>query len=331
MKLNFIKNVLIFCLLFTFVLSIYAETENVAKVNYLKGTAYLIDESGKKSELKINSLIPINSTILTEKKSKVILTVKEIGKVEVNENSILKLDKAYLKKTETHLSLIKGSAKFQVSKLTKDEKLNLFTPTAVVGVRGTEYEVQIAPDGSTAVNTSEGIVEVKNEQNSVELSKGESCESPVDSKDIQKDEKTKNLKKWVKSKEEESLSKPVDKLTGIKERLDETAESQQKINLNTTDENSAQQNLETFRFNCCKSDGLFEAANLINKNASANPAVKETFDKISELYSKLDKLNKEIDQKFKKIDLEYEAKLKKIEKKFEEQEKKLEKKLEKYK
>ena len=40
----------------------------------------------------------------------------------------------------------------------------MYTPTAVVGVRGTAYELGIADDGSVAVNVNDGGVAVNNGQ-----------------------------------------------------------------------------------------------------------------------------------------------------------------------
>ena len=324
---NYILLVTIFSIL---VFNLYSE-DGVAKVELIKGKVFVTFESGEKRDLKLKEILPVNSVIETKKNSKAVLLVKEIGKVELEENSILKLDKPYLQKLQTHLSLTKGSAKFKVSKLVKDEKLNVFTPTAVVGVRGTDYEIQIADDGSTAINVSDGIVNVKNEEKEIELNKNQSCESPVDSKNIMRENNPKNMQEWKKNKNSELKTAPVEKIKNIKNRLGETVESQEKISKEVVDENSAKTNIEEFRFNCAKSEGLFNAANNVVSSAPNNESVKNEFIEVSSLYSKIERMNKEIDEKFKKLDREYELKLKKIEKKFEEQEKKLEKKLEKYK
>jgi len=324
---NYILLVTIFSIL---VFNLYSE-DGVAKVELIKGKVLVTFERGEKRDLKLKEILPVNSVIETKKNSKAVLLVKDIGKVELGENSILKLDKPYLQKLQTHLSLTKGSAKFKVSKLVKEEKLNVFTPTAVVGVRGTDYEIQIADDGSTAINVSDGIVNVKNEEKEIELNKNQSCESPVDSKDIMQENNPKNMQEWKKNKNFELKTAPVEKIKNIKNRLGETVESQEKISKEVVDENSAKTNIEEFRFNCAKSEGLFNAANNVVSSAPNNESVKNEFIEVSSLYSKIERMNKEIDEKFKKLDREYELKLKKIEKKFEEQEKKLEKKLEKYK
>ena len=59
---------------------------------------------------------------------------------------------------KTNVSMMSGSLAFKVQKLTGNEELNVRTESTVMGVRGTEFNVQRAPEGSVLVTCVEGKV-----------------------------------------------------------------------------------------------------------------------------------------------------------------------------
>ena len=60
--------------------------------------------------------------------------------------------------SRTNVTMMSGSLAFKVQKLTGNEELNVRTESAVMGVRGTEFNVQRAPEGSVLVTCVEGKV-----------------------------------------------------------------------------------------------------------------------------------------------------------------------------
>ena len=58
----------------------------------------------------------------------------------------------------TNINMMSGSLAFKVQKLTGNEELNVRTESAVMGVRGTDFKVQRAPEGSVLVTCVEGKV-----------------------------------------------------------------------------------------------------------------------------------------------------------------------------
>ena len=66
--------------------------------------------------------------------------------------------------TKATLPMLSGTLAFKVNKLTGNEELSVQTGSAVMGVRGTEFEVVSAPEGSILVVCVEGQVECEDDK-----------------------------------------------------------------------------------------------------------------------------------------------------------------------
>ncbi|MCF6334958.1 MAG: FecR family protein [Spirochaetales bacterium] len=67
-------------------------------------------------------------------------------------------------KNQTAFQMMSGSISFKVQKLTGRDGLNVQTESAVMGVRGTEFDVVYSPEGGILVLCNEGTVSVKDNQ-----------------------------------------------------------------------------------------------------------------------------------------------------------------------
>jgi nitrogen fixation protein len=77
-------------------------------------------------------------------------------------------------KTTVKVALFQGLATNKVNKLSEGSVYAVRTPTAVAGVRGTEFQCEVAEDGETEVVVFEGEVEVENSDGeAVSVSTGE--------------------------------------------------------------------------------------------------------------------------------------------------------------
>jgi hypothetical protein len=72
---------------------------------------------------------------------------------------------------ENYLFLAIGLIKSYITKFFPNFEVR--TPTAIAGVRGTEFTVEVLPDQTTIVSVYEGIVDVTTEGKTVRLKKGE--------------------------------------------------------------------------------------------------------------------------------------------------------------
>jgi len=77
------------------------------------------------------------------------------------------------KKKSSGFVLFVGMLKSRLKKM-PDEEMDFSGPTAVVGVRGTEFLIAVAEDGTSKVAVTRGVVDVQGEHNSVSLASNES-------------------------------------------------------------------------------------------------------------------------------------------------------------
>ncbi len=292
----------------------------IAKAKLVKGKVYIIKlETKKKTRLKINQKIPMNSEIITSPNSTAILFLKGGALVEIKEKSILRLNKSFINKNNTSLSLIKGRSKFKIRKLLKNSKFNVYTPTAVVGVRGTEYEIQLADDGSLGVNVDDGKIAVESDKENKVLNKNSSAEVDLENPAVIVGKK-KNLDKWNNNKRKEIKERPVTKTSVIKNELLQTKENQEKLlndikNIKKDRKKAESKEFDLFK-NLAKTEGLFKAAQNIKKANKHNKKVSQMYKTIKKIHSTLERLNRTIENKFNKLDEYYNKKSKELDEKY---------------
>ncbi len=81
--------------------------------------------------------------------------------VSIEENTAFYFEIAEVGGTpQTDFSLLSGSISFRVAQITGNGRLNVRTDSAVLGVRGTDFKVDSAPDGSLLVSVTQGRVAV---------------------------------------------------------------------------------------------------------------------------------------------------------------------------
>lgn len=113
--------------------------------------------------IKANATIPVGSEIRTGKKSTITLQLSRTLVCRIGPDSVVKLDALM---GEAGLTLRSGSVGAQVQPGTNTH-MKVVTPTAIAGVRGTEFivETDAAADGSSGSDTSvyvnEGTVAVQ--------------------------------------------------------------------------------------------------------------------------------------------------------------------------
>lgn len=87
--------------------------------------------------------------------------------VKISKNTAFYFDSAKVDGgSKTTFQLLAGSLSMKVGKLTGNNAVDVRTESAVMGVRGTEFEVSLAPEGSVLVTCVEGDVEVGEEKRS---------------------------------------------------------------------------------------------------------------------------------------------------------------------
>jgi len=87
-------------------------------------------------------------------------------------------------RNQTSFQMLGGSISFKVQKLTNNDTLDVHTESAVMGVRGTEFEIITSPDGGILVLCDEGAVSCKDDQGREKYSKPGSVVDKVPDKRI---------------------------------------------------------------------------------------------------------------------------------------------------
>ncbi|MDA3939747.1 MAG: FecR family protein [Spirochaetia bacterium] len=85
---------------------------------------------------------------------------------------------------KTSFQMLGGSLSFKVQKLTAKDTLDVHTESAVMGVRGTEFEIITSPEGGILVLCDEGAVSCKDDQGREQYSKPGSVVDKVPNKRI---------------------------------------------------------------------------------------------------------------------------------------------------
>jgi hypothetical protein len=109
----------------------------------------------------MGSVIKENSIIKTGKLSLLDLKYKNSGIIRINENSNINIERLLSSGTadETILNMDEGKVFVTVSKLMKDSKFQVKTPTSVAGIRGTSFRVS-SEKGISRVDVLKGSVKV---------------------------------------------------------------------------------------------------------------------------------------------------------------------------
>ena len=235
-----------------------------------------------------------------------ILTVKESSMVLIND-MLVKKDKG-----KNSIGVCFGKVDVAVKKLTKDEAFNVMSPSAVLGVRGTKFEVETLNDGSSVVKVKEGVVQVdgdkgasatvKSNQNAAADFYNDSINSNVDTGKFAQDQND-----FAKK----SPDKVMEKMTGkMQETVDKTAG-----NTNVSQDNIGDSS-DKFRKEKCMYAGMSETAKKIWSSNPTDKVVKMYYDRAKKIDARYAEVSKMIEARLQRVDQLYKEKSDKLDKKF---------------
>ncbi len=164
-------------------------------ITFSKGTVKIFDKDGKEQAIKQDSFLLPDYKIETGKDSFADLQLTDGVLLRIKENSSLILRKIFVDSANgelyTDLDLNKGKIFAKVgSKLGKNSKFNVITPTVVASVRGTEFIVEETGKG-TSTRVGDGSVEVTDLDDPDKQAVAESGEEiNADGKDLKEDKLT---------------------------------------------------------------------------------------------------------------------------------------------
>lgn len=156
--------------LFLALSSARSQTAVVAAGTPPHGGAVVLDFSGKVrvhaasgSPLPIvrNGILPQGARIETDANSKVLLRLEDGSEILLRDSSQLSLVQESLPSGTTLFELLLGRLRAVVTKrFTGKPSFQLGTPSAIVAVRGTKFDVEVNPHHVTEVDVEQGLVQV---------------------------------------------------------------------------------------------------------------------------------------------------------------------------
>lgn len=141
------------------------ENENVGKIVFVLGVASIVDAQGNKEPATRGAAINVGSQVITGDRSRVGIRMVDGAREEVFANSEFAVEAYHYNPLNPQASEVKFSLKTggllsetgKAGHAAKD-KYRLNTPLAAIGIRGTEYIVQVGQDFTQVQVLSGGVV-----------------------------------------------------------------------------------------------------------------------------------------------------------------------------
>ncbi len=135
----------------------------IGEVDKIKTYAYGTPEGGKREVLYQNDDVFTQEVVETVTDGALHITFADKTILRLGSKSQVTLDRFVYDPNASGGEMVarlgKGVFRFISGKLDK-KGVKVLTPTAVIGIRGTDFSVSVAEDGSTSVSVAEGQVEI---------------------------------------------------------------------------------------------------------------------------------------------------------------------------
>ncbi len=141
----------------------------LSKITFLQGDVILIRQ-GRQVSAKMNMKLLPEDVIIAKKDAKANIIIADFGICRIKENTRMRISELFkqAKLNKVKLNLQSGKLVIGLKKLAKESFFSVDTPTAVVGVRGTTFIVDVEADKDTPVTLKvavlSGSVEIINTQ-----------------------------------------------------------------------------------------------------------------------------------------------------------------------
>ncbi len=214
-----IRRIISLLFLFGFAAVGFSQTADVV---YVDGWVD-IKAGGDQFEARAGDMLRTGDSIITGDDSYAELEQKSLSTITVKPNSIFMLQEREGESgKETVLSTTVGSVSFKFGKLFGREPA-IATPSMTAGVRGTEFTVYAAEDGTSLVAVTSGLVTVSSRGASVDLAADEGVEVKAGEAPGEKFKlkgRELDFSTWNSEKYNALVSDPVKGLEGLSKQID---------------------------------------------------------------------------------------------------------------
>lgn len=294
----------------------------VAKIVSINGKVSIKGKKDKAFKKAIvNAKLSGDTYIKTEAKSTASIVLVGGSLLSVKESSMVLVNDMLVKKDKgkNSIGVCFGSVDVAVKKLSKDESLNVMSPSAVLGVRGTKFEVTTLPDGSSVVKVQEGVVQCDGEKSSATLKENENAAANFYDDELQSNI---DIDKFTVAQNDflkKSPDKVIEKMAG---KMDEIANDTEKLSQDVKEEN-LEESSDEYRKNKNFMAGLSENAKNIWKTNPTDKVVKMYYQRAKAIDARYAEISKMIEDRLQRVDQLYKERADNIEKKYQESGKKL--------
>lgn len=170
--LTYIFLIIIFCLS---ACPLYAFENQIGTIERVQGTVKVLRSDDRIEEGRVELGLLAGDMITTEKNASVWFALENTGSFKIGEDSQISIDELSSggDDDQPRIRLVLGFLWSKLKKIKKtDEGFKIHTPTAVIGIRGTEFDTVVSIDAASLVAVDEGIVELKTDDKKVSLDKG---------------------------------------------------------------------------------------------------------------------------------------------------------------
>lgn len=138
-----------------------ALTNNKALVTFLSGVSFVL-QGNDWQPLEIGDQLQGGNTVKVDEDSYCELQFGGLAVVRIEANTVLAIEELFLMSTGGNITfnITAGSALYKVGKLRGDQRFDIKTMTAVMGVRGTKFAVQVDEKEGTLLAVKSGALQI---------------------------------------------------------------------------------------------------------------------------------------------------------------------------
>ena len=222
-----IRNKLLLTVILLTLIITAGATAQESDVVYIDGWVDIKDSSGDVYELFIGDRIYFGDTVITGEDGVAELEPESGSRIIIQPDTVFSIKETnFSGKRQSVASTTLGQVSFKFNRMTSEPLIS--TPSTVMGVRGTEFTVYAAADGSALVAVESGAVEVSGQGESVLLSENEGVEVQTGAAPGEKFEikgKALDFTEWNSGKIAEMIGSPIEKLTELEQQLTQMADN----------------------------------------------------------------------------------------------------------
>ena len=142
-----------------------------------------VERGGGRRAIGRSAAIHYGDTLITGKDGRIRFTLTDAGSFTLESDTSVSIDELF-EEAEDEPMVLRMAAGYlwaRVSRLSSSpRRLEIHTPTVIAGVRGTEFELAAAADGSAAMAVDEGSVEMAVDGETLLVDKGSMAEVDAD-------------------------------------------------------------------------------------------------------------------------------------------------------